>query len=93
MDAKRLANILLLLGLATLGGAVLWWASFYGGITRELHASLSDASGCLYSSSGLCALAEGVAQLVGKTPYNPMLFWVGVVSSVAGSVLRLSLKR
>jgi hypothetical protein len=48
---------------------------------------------CLYSSAGACGFVTGAAQLAGKTPYEPMLLWIGGVALVAGILIRLSIRR
>lgn len=94
MDVRKLCSILLTLGAFMTLAALLWWALFYGSVVRELgkDASLIDAVGCLYSSGGPCGFVAGLAQLGGKTPYSPMVFWIGVALLIVGVVMRLALK-
>ena len=75
-----------------------WWFAFYSTIMRELSRapnappggnSVFDAISCLYSSKDVCALFAGAARFVGKTPYEPMLLWVGLAGLVLGVVVRL----
>lgn len=93
MDVKKLVHMLEFCGLAAVTAALFWWASFYGPITQHFGGTLSSAESCIYSNAGACSLASGVAQMVGKTPYNPVLFWVGVVTFGIGVLARLSLKK
>ncbi|MEO8600183.1 MAG: hypothetical protein ABI656_10175 [bacterium] len=92
MDLKKLASLLLVLGIVLLVAATAWWANFYTPIMNDLNAPLSDALDCLYSNTGACNLATGITQLLGKTPYNPTLFLIGAGASVAGVLLRLTVK-
>lgn len=100
MDFKRLGNLLMMLGGVVLVAAVIWWLSFYSSVARDLgkatggsaDAGISDALSCLYSSSGICAVVTGVASLVGKTPYEPMVFWFGVAALVLGLLVRFAAK-
>lgn len=101
MDFRKLGNILAIIGAAVLVGALVWWFVFYSSVVRELHnapggreagASVRDMWRCLYSSDGLCALISGGANLLGKTPYEPMIFWAGVAALVVGVVVRLAAK-
>lgn len=92
MDIKKLAGILVLAGVIAVIAALLWWNSFYGPIVGHMGRHLSDAYRCIYSSSGRCGFASGISQFVGKTPYNPILFWIGVVSLAAGALMRASVK-
>lgn len=92
MDIKKLANLLIIGGIAMLAAAWYWWSSFYEPILQRLHLSLSDASRCLYSNSGTCALSSGIAQLLGRTPYDPLIFWLGCATLLIGLVIRITLK-
>ena len=92
MDVKKLAHTLVFVGLVAIMLSFFWWASFYGPIMKDLGGDLSSASSCIYSSSGGCSIASGVAQMVGKTPYNPILFWVGIVCLSVGVLVRITLK-
>jgi hypothetical protein len=90
MNSKKLANNLLILGIVLLIVAACWWVSFYGPITDKLGTSLMRAQSCLYSNGGMCAIATGLAQLAGDTPYNPVICWAGAVLTTIGAVLRIS---
>ncbi|NMM37890.1 MAG: hypothetical protein HHJ09_10295 [Glaciimonas sp.] len=92
MDIKKLANLLLTLGIVLLLAAIAWWVNFYAPLMKDLNAPLSDALDCLYSNTGACNLASGITQLLGKTPYNPMLFLIGAGATCAGVLLRLTAK-
>lgn len=86
MDARKLSDTLLTIGTIGTVGAIIWWAAFYGeaGVGRE-------AIGCLWSRAGPCGFISGLAQFAGKTPYNPALFWIGVVALICGFVVRTAL--
>lgn len=92
MDIKKLANLLLALGILMLLAAIAWWVNFYAPIMKDLNAPLSDALDCLYSNAGACNLASGITQLLGKTPYNPLLFLIGAGAICVGVLLRLTIK-
>ncbi len=100
MDFKKLGNILAIIGASVLVAAVAWWFTFYSNVVGELRnvpgveptASVRDMWRCLYSSDGLCALISGAANLIGKTPYEPMTFWAGLVGLIVGVVVRLAAK-
>ncbi len=93
MDTKKLTDILLGIGVAVTVVAFVWWAYFYGQVTKEMGGNLGDAFGCFYSSGGPCGFISGLAQLAGMTPYNPVVFWVGAVMLGIGIILKLSLKK
>lgn len=90
MSAKRLAKVLLGCGAGFTVLALIWWARFYGSVTRDLGRDLSDAFSCLYSSGGACGFVGGLVQLGGGTPYTPIVFWLGAALLIAGSILSLS---
>lgn len=87
-----MANILFVSGIVLIIAALLWWAAFYGNIVKELGGELSDAFSCLYSGDGACGLAAGIAQMVGKTPYSPFIFWSGALSLTVGGLMKAVLK-
>jgi hypothetical protein len=90
MSAKRLAKVMLASGVGVTVLALLWWARFYGSITRDLDRDLSDAFSCLYSSGGACGFVGSLVQLGGGTPYTPIVFWLGAALLIAGSIVGLS---
>jgi hypothetical protein len=100
MDFRRLGNILIALGLVVVAAAVAWWYTFFASVAREVsrvpggnaQISVFDAKSCLYSNSDFCGLISGAARMLGNTPYEPMLFWAGLVGLVVGVVVRLAAK-
>lgn len=94
MDPRKLSRIFVTLGALTTLGALLWWASFYGGVMRELDqdASLIHAISCLYSSGGECGFISELAQWAGATPYTPTVFWIGAVLLISGIIMNFALK-
>jgi hypothetical protein len=88
MDIKKLTQILIDFGVLIIVGAILWWATFYGHlVTRDYN--LGDFFQCLYTSSGPCGLLAGNTRL----PYNPILFWIGIIMFGAGIILKSYLKK
>ena len=47
MELKKLTQILLGLGGLVTVGSVIWWASFYGQVTKEVGGNLGDFFQCL----------------------------------------------
>jgi hypothetical protein len=90
MDAKKLGTSLILLGMVLMAAALCWWWSFYAPIVHKLNADLSHATSCIYSNSGVCALATSFSQFSGKTPYSPVLLWAGAASAALGVLIKLS---
>ena len=93
MDIKKLTTTLLMLGGLITVGALLWWLYFYSQVVKELGCDFGQAVPCLYSSGGGCGFVSGLAQLGGATPYNPIVFWVGIVLFGVGIILKFSLKK
>jgi hypothetical protein len=90
MDAKKLGTGLILLGIVLMLAAVYWWWTFYAPLAHKLDIDLGRAGSCLYSNGGICSLVSSGAQLVGKTPYNPVLGWIGAVFTGLGIVVKLA---
>ena len=93
MDLKKLGNLLTAGGAVVLIGAVAWWYSFFSSVKREVpNVNLNDALGCLYSSGDLCGLVSIGARMLGTTPYDPKVFWIGLAGLVAGLLIRATAK-
>ncbi len=92
MDIKKLTNILIMIGILVIAGALLWWATFYTQVMGKGSSLPIDALLCLYSSSGHCGFIASLARLSGGTPYNPTLFWIGIIVLGVGIILKYSLK-
>jgi hypothetical protein len=93
MDMKKLTEALIGFGIVITAGAVIWWAIFYSQVTKEMGGSLGDFFQCLFTSSGECSLVNFFAGLAGVTPYNPTLFWIGVIMLGTGVIIKFSLKK
>lgn len=76
MDFRKLSNIVLGIGGLGLIVAVGWWYTFYADIVGSSRglSTMSDALKCLYSDAGGCGVVAGIANLAGRTPYNPTVF-------------------
>jgi hypothetical protein len=100
VDIKKLGNLLLVGGAAVLMGAFVWWWSFFSSVMGDVSKvpggrsefSVFDAISCLYTSSDFCGLVSGASRLLGKTPYEPKLFWLGLAALVAGGLIRATAK-
>ena len=81
MDTKKLSKILVVLGSIVLIAAFIWWLIFYSEIVRGLGGGKgwSDAFVCLFSFSGECAFISNLAKFGGAAPYEPLVFWVGII--------------
>jgi hypothetical protein len=99
MDFKKLGNLLMIGGALVLIGAVAWWYSFFSSIVRDVGkagargvVTMRDALSCLYSGSDFCGLVSGGARLLGETPYEPKVFWIGLAALIAGVLIRATAK-
>ena len=100
MDLKKLVNVLLAGGALVIAGAFIWWYSFFSSVMRDVSSvpgaksefSVFDAWTCFDSSGDFCALVAGGARLLGKTPYEPKVFWIGLAALVAGALIRATVK-
>lgn len=99
MDIQKLNKILTGLGATILAAAIIWWFFFYSGVINDLSSltgnskNLSDAFVCLYSSGGGCAFISGMAEYAGYTPYEPLMFWVGIIMLGLGLILKFTQKK
>ena len=92
MDIKKLTTGIRTVGGLVVLGALFWWYRFYSAVANEFDANLIDALPCIAISSGECGLVRGLAELGGFTPYNPLVFWLGIVLLAVGLLLSYSLK-
>ncbi len=82
MNASRL---LIFLSILTLGGAFIWWRSFYA---SALPPGTQLPLECLFRSAEFCSVVGTGSQIIGGTPYQPVVFWLGLIGLVAGLILR-----
>jgi hypothetical protein len=93
LDLNRLSKLGCSIGGIAVVISVVWWAKFYGSLASELDAELMSAFSCLYSTDGICGLAQGLAQIGGVTPYTPLLFWIGIVLLVGGATVQYIMRK
>jgi TRAP-type mannitol/chloroaromatic compound transport system permease small subunit len=77
-------------GLAAVIGAVFWSLEVYSEIGQRIISKgfrPHNLIGCLYTSSGNCALLGEAAAQRGVTPYSPLLFWFGLALMAIAIVL------
>jgi len=87
MSNKKLGFNIKLLGIVTVVGAVIWWFIFWTMVLDDSRIAMIEASQCLVSSSGDCSFINTMAYMRGIIPYNPMVFWIGVVLIVVGWII------
>nr|VFK00290.1 MAG: hypothetical protein BECKH772B_GA0070898_101855 [Candidatus Kentron sp. H]VFK03594.1 MAG: hypothetical protein BECKH772A_GA0070896_103382 [Candidatus Kentron sp. H]VFK06141.1 MAG: hypothetical protein BECKH772C_GA0070978_103283 [Candidatus Kentron sp. H] len=91
MDFKKLTSTLLGLGIIITIGALVWWEHFYSRVVGS-NGDLTNYFPCIYSFGGGCGFISGIAKFGGSMSYEPMVFWIGIVSLGLGIILKSSLK-
>lgn len=89
----KLSSLLFKAGIVVTLLAIVWWGFTYGQMAMDMGAGFDKAMNCLYSSGGLCGMASSFSKLGGGTPYEPLVFWAGVLLLIAGLVLGFLKKR
>jgi hypothetical protein len=77
----RVPAILLGLGVAALGAALVWWALVFGVVLSAHALSLREAGICIYDSSGLCQAIAAMCtrdHALNIRVYSPELFWLAL---------------
>jgi hypothetical protein len=75
----------MLSGLLVILGSLFWLCSSLEKVDgRNIH--------CLYSNTWDCQIAMSFIGAMGKTPYNYLFFWLGVLVIGAGFVMVMSSK-
>ena len=102
MVVPKLAKFLICAGGLIVAASVIWWASYYGALGRQLAglglnvvggSGLNLVGACLFWSTDACSLVNVAASLGGKTPYSPVVFWIGVAVVIAGVAIAISQSR
>lgn len=91
MDVRKLSLVLIALGVAALFAALIWWFNFWGDVARQLNRNVFDALDCLFLTGGKCGEVTAVASWAGKTPYTPIVFWVGATLTAVGVIIHFSI--
>ena len=81
-----------LAGTAMVASAVVWWMLVFRSVVSYNYLSLPQASVCLASSNGICALAMSlcsakVRHWLDLNWYSPQLLWLGLLLLFAGLTL------
>jgi TRAP-type mannitol/chloroaromatic compound transport system permease small subunit len=90
MSIQRLATFTLGFGVFLVVAAVVWSLYTYGAAgTSVISKGLRPPTviHCLYGASSACDLMDEAAAKKGFPPYNPLLFWAGIVVFVGSLVL------
>jgi hypothetical protein len=79
MKTKTLLNILTGLGVVITAASAAWWGLVYHFVSQQNGESMWGSFPCMYSLSADCNFLRAMGWLRGMNPYEPMLFWTGVV--------------
>ncbi len=89
MATNKLSAILFVLGSMVTLSALVWWRLFYGAIASKMQVNLGDVLSCVYSWGGVCRFVRAFAeQMFKKTPYTPLVFWIGIGILACGILVR-----
>jgi hypothetical protein len=83
-------------GLATMGGALLWWALTYWQVWTYDYLSLPQAGRCLVTDSTICRLAASLCTGEHRTfvaIYSPLALWTGALFLVGGLAAQQAVER
>jgi len=85
---KQISYILFGLGFIIIVASIAWWANFWNPIVKFVGKDLSDVYECIFYSGGIkCGAVTDFSKIVYGNPYNPIVFWIGVVLSVVGGII------
>ena len=92
MDTRKLSLTLILGGAGASLLALVWFVAAYAGAMEMASDFMGDEyvakmMSCLYSSSPIC---QGAGMLDDSPAYSPVVFWIGVISLIAGIVVRFA---
>jgi len=93
MNTTKLSSLLFKAGVVVTMVAVVWWGLTYGQMAVDLGTGFNKALTCLFASGGMCGFTGSLSALGGGTPYEPLVFWLGVALLAAGLVLGFLRKR
>lgn len=94
MILKKVGLMLILGGIITALLSIAWFVTAYAEtmdfVNQYGGADMSSKLiACLYSSPAIC---QGAAFLNDAPSYSPVVFWIGVIALLAGTIVRLSTK-
>lgn len=93
---RLLPAAVLVAGLATTTGAVLWWGLTYWQVWFYEYLSLPQAGRCLVGDSTICRLAAALCTGQHRAlvaVYSPLALWAGAVLSAVGLAVTTAARR
>jgi len=91
MKTRTLLNIFTGLGAVVTLTSAMWWGLVYHFVSEQNGENMWDSVSCMYSLSESCNFLRAMGWLRGVNPYEPMLFWAGVIVLLMSILLRSSL--
>ena len=86
--ARSLSTLLLALGGATAGSALVWWGLTYWPTVSNDYLSVAEAGRCLVADSSLCRLATSLCGarhvVLVAASYSPLALWFGAAAAFGG---------
>jgi hypothetical protein len=77
---RMIGRVFVVTGAAGFVGAVGWWFMFFH---QMLGDNVKQVSGCFYSTTLQCAVADAAGSMLEIPPYDPKLLWgAGAVAAV-----------
>lgn len=89
MDPRKLSLVLVLGGAAITLISIVWFVAAFAS-TLDMLGRWSDVSACLYSNPAIC---QGAAFFSDGPAYSPVVFWIGVISLLAGVIVFFTLAK
>lgn len=93
MKTKTLLNLFTGLGVVIVAVSAAWWGVVYHFVSQQNGESMWGSVACMYSLSAECNFLRAMGWLRGINPYEPMLFWAGVMVLLMSLLLKRSLGR
>jgi len=90
MKTKTLLNMSIGLGALLTTVSALWWGLVYHFVSKMNGESMWASVDCMASLSAECNLLRAMGWMRGINPYEPMLFWFGLVVLVMALLLKSS---
>ena len=79
MATAKLQKRLLILGIVVSVAAVIWWGVVNYFLAQQTGGNMMDSVSCIYSLSASCNLMRGMVWMRGRSLYEPMVFWMGIL--------------
>jgi hypothetical protein len=93
MKTKSMLNIFTGIGALLTVLSFFWWALVYHFVSKQNGESMWSSVNCLYSIGTDCNFLRAMGWLRGVDPYEPLLFWMGLMMLLISRLVMSSLKK